>query len=268
MPYLNPISGTKEALLGMIERKRKNSKQGGIAGLIQDKQFADLFSQVANTQKRNKFTINPADMAIADRLDLSSNISRIGSNNAASSAIRFDVADAALGNSREVVNRLTELSAMATNPMLNSQDRQALDAEAQQLKQELGRIQSNSTFNGQPILQGSSVSTFTGEGTISSTDGNLSQVIADVASIDLTTMSGANSALSAISTASTSLSAERARVGSTSNELIRASDFSITVANNKSIAADGIRTNSLGMIGSLFGPRLAGVVNELLGMSF
>jgi flagellin-like hook-associated protein FlgL len=268
MAGLNPISGTKEALLGMIQRKRKESKQGGVAGLIQEKRFADLFSQVAKTKKRNQFTINPGEMAIADRLELSSNVNRIGSNNAANSAIRFDVADAALGNSREVMNRLTELSAMATNPMLNSQDRQALDVEAQQLKAELGRIQSGSTFNGQPLLQGSSTSTFTGEGTVSSTDADLSQVVSDVSSIDLTTLSGANSALSSLGDASTSLSQERAKVGSAYNELTRASDFAMTVANEKSIAAEGIRTNSLGEIGSMFGPELAGVVNELLGMSF
>jgi flagellin len=265
MSSLNPISGTKEALLGLIQRKRKSSKGQGLTGLLQQKGLSDLFTRIANTRKRRRPSINPAELAIADRFEFSANLSRIGSNNAQNSVFRLDTANAGLDSAKEIVGRLGELSARATDPFLTSGDRSALDAEAQQLKQELSSLQSNAQFNGQPVLQGSSISTFTGQSSISTTDADLSQTITDLAGLDLTTAAGASAGLASTSTAISSLSLETARLGASSNQLSRASDLAITNANIQESAANSIRVNTLGEFGSLFGGSLAGSVNELLG---
>jgi flagellin len=267
MPGLSPISGTKEALLGLINRKRKSIKGQGLLSLIQQKELSDLFSMVANSKKRRTSFINPGELAVADRLELSASLNRIGSNNAQLSLSRLDTADAGLSGAREVVGRLSELSARATDPTLNSADRSALNAEAQSLKTELSRIQSYASFNGQAILQGSSISTFTGESYVTTTDADLSQAITDISGLDLSTQAGANAALASSSTAFSSLATETAQLGASYNQLSRASEFAVTRANSYESSADNIRVNALGEIGSLFGPSLAGAVNSLLGIS-
>jgi hypothetical protein len=86
--------------------------------------------------------------------------------------------------------------------------------------------------------------------------------------LDLTSVAGANAALTQTENATNALSQERVVVGSNQNQLNRINDFNLTRASNQKSAADSIRVNELGTFGSLFGKDLAGVVNELLGFDF
>ncbi len=54
-----------------------------------------------------------------------------------------------------ILQRIRELSIQSSNGIYSDADRSTLDADVQQLKEELDRIATSTTFNGQPILDGS-----------------------------------------------------------------------------------------------------------------
>lgn len=65
-------------------------------------------------------------------------------------------AEGALQSSGDLLQRIRELSVQAANATNSSGDRSALNAEVQQLSQELQRIATSTEFNGQKLLDGSS----------------------------------------------------------------------------------------------------------------
>ncbi len=63
-------------------------------------------------------------------------------------------AEGSLSESSNIMQRIRELSLQSANASNSSSDRDALNLEAQALLQELDRISSTTTFNGQKILNG------------------------------------------------------------------------------------------------------------------
>jgi flagellin len=86
-------------------------------------------------------------------------------------------AEGALQSSGDILQRIRELAVQSANATNSSTDRTAIDAEVQQLNQELQRIATTTEFNGQKLLDGSfSAATFqvgaNANQTITATSGN------------------------------------------------------------------------------------------------
>ncbi|AUN95522.1 flagellin N-terminal helical domain-containing protein [Pseudazoarcus pumilus] len=86
-------------------------------------------------------------------------------------------AESALQSSGDILQRIRELAVQSANATNSSGDRAALNAEVQQLTQELQRISTNTEFNGQKLLDGSFTSASFQVGananqTITATSGN------------------------------------------------------------------------------------------------
>ena len=64
-------------------------------------------------------------------------------------------AEGALGAMTESLQRLRELALQSANATNSDSDRQALNAEAKQLIEELGRVSDQTNFNGRKLLDGS-----------------------------------------------------------------------------------------------------------------
>ncbi|MFT4553287.1 MAG: flagellin [Chlamydiales bacterium] len=264
---ISPIGSQRKAsLFSMVMKKQKKGNRPG--DLLSNDLNAKLLQQIASSNPGRTRRPSPSILAIADSLDSAATRNNIGAQNAEFGAIKSATADAALQNASDITNRLGELAIRSSDSTLNDGDRAGLNAEAQALKQELSDMQSRTTFNSTPILQGSSTSTFTGEGSITTTDADLTQVNSDFASFDISTQAGADAAIASAETAQTSLMKERVTNGSNQNRFERESDFARTVAISKQRSAEVIRTGEMGTFGSLFGPELSGAVNELMGFSF
>jgi flagellin len=69
-------------------------------------------------------------------------------------------AEGALQESTNVLQRIRELAVQSANDSNSASDRESLDAEVQQLIDELNRIGNTTTFNGQRILDGSFIQSF------------------------------------------------------------------------------------------------------------
>jgi flagellin len=67
----------------------------------------------------------------------------------------IQTAEGALQEVTNILQRMRELSIQSANGIYSDEDRTTLNAEAQQLKEELNRISETTTFNGQKLLDGS-----------------------------------------------------------------------------------------------------------------
>lgn len=67
----------------------------------------------------------------------------------------IQTAEGALDEVTNILQRMRELSIQSANGIYADRDRSTLDAEVQQLKAEVDRIAASTSFNGQPLLDGS-----------------------------------------------------------------------------------------------------------------
>lgn len=67
----------------------------------------------------------------------------------------IQTAEGALEEVTNILQRMRELAIQSANGIYSDVDRSTLDAEVQQLKAEIDRIAKSTTFNGQPLLDGS-----------------------------------------------------------------------------------------------------------------
>ena len=106
-------------------------------------------------------------------------------------------------NSQDTVSRLSELSVKANSGILSRQDRQALQAEAEQLTAHLKDTMNNAEFNGKKILD----------------DSEFSDMVQSFENIDLTSATGISDAANAVSDAIDMLSQRQATLGAEQNIL-------------------------------------------------
>ncbi len=98
---------------------------------------------------------NPSGLAMSRRMN--SQIEGLGvANDTSNDAISIvQVADGSLSEIHEILQRMSELAVQASNGTLVDSDREAIQAEVQNLKEEIERMANTTQFNGQNILDGS-----------------------------------------------------------------------------------------------------------------
>ena len=96
-----------------------------------------------------------AGLAISTRLEKEINSLAMASRNAADAQSMIDTVDGALKETQSILVRMKELAVQASNGTLIQSDRDALDAEFQALEAEIDRINSNTTFAGETLFNGS-----------------------------------------------------------------------------------------------------------------
>jgi flagellin len=96
-----------------------------------------------------------AGLAIAERMTTQVRGLDQARRNANDGISLSQVAEGALQSSADILQRMRELAIQSANATNSASDRLALNAEVQQLSQELQRISTNTEFNGQRLLDGS-----------------------------------------------------------------------------------------------------------------
>ncbi len=119
------------------------------------KEMDQAMERLSSGKRVNNAADDAAGLAIANRM--TSQI--LGLNqairNANDGVSLIQTAEGALDEVTNILQRMRELSIQSANGIYSDTDRATLDAEVQQLKAELDRIASSTTFNGQTILDGS-----------------------------------------------------------------------------------------------------------------
>lgn len=124
----------------------------GIAGGGYDR----IYSQIASGTKLQSAADGAAEMAIVTKENAQVNGLNMGERNAQDGKSLLNVADGAMDNLADQLQRIRELAVQASNTaVLTDDDRQMIQDEIDQLKQGISDIANNTQFNNKKLLDGS-----------------------------------------------------------------------------------------------------------------
>lgn len=98
---------------------------------------------------------NPSGYAIGRRMDAQIGGLAVATQNSNRGVNIVETADGALTEVHDMLQRMNELAVKGAHGVLTTEDRQMINAEMKQLKEEIARIAKDTEFNGQPLLDGS-----------------------------------------------------------------------------------------------------------------
>ena len=110
------------------------------------------FERLSSGQRINKASDDAAGLAIADSLRSDQRIAAVAVRNANDGISTIAIADGALGQISNTLQRLGELSEQSANGVFSIQQRSALQNEFSALGSEIERIATTTTFNGVNLL--------------------------------------------------------------------------------------------------------------------
>lgn len=205
-------------------------------------------SHLSSGLRINDASDDAAGLAIAEQMSSDIASYQQGAENANDGVSMMQVASGAMNQQAQLLTRMKQLATEAANGTLGTAQLSDTDTEFQQDIKEVARIASSTTYNGISMLSSATSVTFqVGTGTngandrISATISATDTTSLGVGSLDLTTQSNAQSALTAINAAIKTLSTAQATVGAAQNRLTSAADNASNFAQNLQSAEATIR---------------------------
>ena len=106
--------------------------------------------------KLNSAEDSPAGMAISNKMKAQIDALDKASDNSTDAISVMEIADGALNEVTSIIQRMRELSVQAASGVYTFDDKQAIQSEIAQLRDEVDRVSSNTEFNTKELLDGSS----------------------------------------------------------------------------------------------------------------
>src|SRR5271170_6117144 len=147
--------GVLNNIAAIYAENNLNSTQAGLQTTLQ---------QLSSGSRINSGADDAAGLSLADGLLANSAALTQSSANASEGVGFLQVADGALSQVTNLLNRAVTLATEASNGTLNSTQDTAANSEFQSILDEIGNIGSSTTYNGQQIF-GSSTNIYTGDST-------------------------------------------------------------------------------------------------------
>ncbi len=97
---------------------------------------------------------NPSGLAMAKRMNSQIQGLSVAKQNSSDAVSIVQIADGALSEIHDILQRMNELSVKAANGVLTDDDRNIINNEVQQLQEEINRIAETTQYNGQNLLDG------------------------------------------------------------------------------------------------------------------
>ncbi len=194
-------------------------------------QLSTAIQRLSSGLRVNSAKDDAAGLAIANRMDGQARGMAVAVRNANDGISLSQVAEGALGKVTDMMQRMRELAVQAANASNTTTDRASLNAEFQQLAQEVDRTLQSTRFNGQAILAGSAGSLQFQIGANNATTDQLAVTTTNMATaaniiavttattavISGTNATNANAMISALDTALDTVNSERATYGAVQN---------------------------------------------------
>jgi flagellin len=223
--------------------------------------LGSVYQQLSSGMRINKASDDAAGLAIAEGLKRDQRIATQAIRNANDGISIIAIADGALGEMNNILNRMAELAQQSANGVFNNDQRSALASEFNSLGSEIQRISVNTEFNQVKLLSTSQAIVlqvgFKGE---SNSQIALTNVTATLSTIGLSTaasgqgmgysisgatisdaQSASRLALDIVRTAAVSLSALRGAFGTGESRLRSAINTMATARENLAAAESQIR---------------------------
>lgn len=206
--------------------------------------------QLATGQRINSGADDPAGLAIAN--GLSANIAALNQSvsNANDGIGSLQVADGALSQVTSLLNTAVTIATEAASGTVSSSQRDSLNAEYQQILQEINQIGTTTTYNGTSVFSAATTSIFLTDANSSATITNSVGVLSSTSlALNTTSIAGADgttaqTALTAIDAAINTVANDRGAIGAS---VVRLQDASavmtteitnLTAGENNIMAAD------------------------------
>ena len=145
---------------------------------ISDTNLSNAYRNLSSGKRINTAADDAAGLAQSERMEQQQRTQRAGANNLASAQDASKIQDGALGNISDNLQRMRELGVQAQNGLLTQTDRDAIQAEINQLAQGISDIAGNTNYNTKNLLDGSNgemqISMGQGNTTLSTNDATLS----------------------------------------------------------------------------------------------
>ena len=114
-----------------------------------------LYTQLSSGKKVNTAADNSSALAIIQKLLREENGLNIGTQNAWDGIGVVNVADGAMSGITDSLQRMNELGVRAQNGLLSDSDREMIQREVDQLKQDIQSLSKNTSLNEKTLLDGS-----------------------------------------------------------------------------------------------------------------
>ncbi len=220
----------------------------------QDSRVKSALSALASGSRFTSPSVDVSSQAISTALQSASATLATTSQNLAQSSALVDTANGGASQIADGLSRLAQLATEASSTTLSADDRAALNTEFQSVRQGIDSIATGTTFNAQPLLDGSlaaSVATASGSGTPALNIGSLTDnSLFNGANVDLLSASNAQAALAAVSAAQTTVSSVQTEIASTS-EILQFSAANVNSAlENQQAAASTLSDADFGAASS------------------
>lgn len=132
-------------IMSLTAQRNLNASQAGMSNAI---------ARLSSGLRINSAKDDAAGLAIAERMSTQVRGLNQAARNANDGISLAQTIEGALGSSASILQRIRELAVQAANGSNSGADRQALNAEANQLVAELQRIADTTEFNGLKVLNG------------------------------------------------------------------------------------------------------------------
>lgn len=132
-----------------------------VSAAIANKHLLGIEDNLSTTMERlssglkiNHAKDNPAGLAMSKRMNAQIEGLSVANQNASDGVSIIEIADGAMTEISEMLQRINELSVKAANGTMSDTDRATVQDEVKQLKEEITRISDVTEFNGQKLLNG------------------------------------------------------------------------------------------------------------------
>ncbi len=203
----------------MFTQRSLSGTQSELSGVMQ---------RLSSGYRINGAADDAAGLAISEKLRAQTRGLNQAARNAQDGVSVLQTAEAAMGETGTLLQRMRELAVQGANDTLTSSDRANVQMEMDQLLQEVDRFASTTEFNTNKLLSGS----YATNSMTLQVGANQAQVIAftittttaaslGVSGIAVSSQASANAAIASLDAAINSISTERAKMGSLQNRLQR-----------------------------------------------
>ncbi|MCM1190112.1 MAG: flagellin FliC3 [bacterium] len=119
-----------------------------------DNLLSQSLQRLSSGLKINRAKDNPAGLAMAKRMNAQIEGLSVANQNANDGISIIEIADGAMTEVSEMLQRINELAVKSANGTMSESDRDTVQDEVAQLKEEIERISEVTEFNGQKLLNG------------------------------------------------------------------------------------------------------------------
>ena len=178
------------------------------------KELSNTFAKLASGMRINKASDDAAGLAVASSLSTSARLDGQAMRNVGDAQSALAIADGAVTQIQDMSSRRAELAMQAANGTYSDEQRAVMQAEFDQLGQEIQRTAETTEFNGTKLLNGESISVQVGSdgsaGSSLSVGGlTVASTFASGGSLNISTQAGAQAALTSVQNFSQAINTQR-----------------------------------------------------------